>query len=215
MAGASRGARRCGGLLAASAAVALALAGCGGRAPPPSRLVDASFAPQLPAVLAHAGGRLVLGKLAALEPQRLRACARRLGVAAPVHARRRVGVAATSVTFRRGVAVYGCDGTSLQRWCGGEEGRIRDGRLLDPRLDILCELEAVGFAWVQPVPGARWIAIREPAYTELYPVDGGLPVRVTTSRVHPQTASATFEISQYSSDGRELDRRTLEAFVAG
>jgi len=215
MAGASRPARRCGGLLAVSAALAVPLAGCGGATKAPSRLVDGSRPPPVPAGLAHVGARLVLGRLAVLDRIGLGACAHELGVATPVGALRRIGVAGASVTFRRGAEVYGCDATSPRSWCGREEGRFRDGRLLDPRLDILCKHETIGFAWIQPVPGARWIAIREPSYTELYPVAGGLPVRVTTSRVHVKTSSATFGISQYSAGGRELDRRTLEAFVAG
>ncbi len=208
---------RRGGRLAASAALALALAGCGGPKKPQT-LDDGSRPPVIPSALGHVRGRLVPGTVRTeVDPRRLASCLRDHGLRRAPRAVERTGVAGESLTFRQESYLYGCDSSGGRR-CGIRAGLVRYGRLLDPRLDIVCEDakgKDVGFAWIQPVPGARWIAIREPSYTELYEVAGGLPVRVTTSRVHVRTSSATFEVVQYAPDGAELSRSTVEAFVAG
>jgi hypothetical protein len=125
----------------------------------------------------------------------------------------------SSLTFYVGGYVYGCDQVGGRRgvrgrWCGGAAGLLRNGRLVDPRLDILCRDRrghVVGFAWIQPQPGARLISVEG----ELYRPAGGLPVRVTTENVDPKGSSAVFHVAQYAAGGRELSDETLRVVVAG
>src|SRR5207244_1778257 len=126
-----------------------------------------------------------------------------------------------SLTFRdpRGGFLLACDTTRKgDRFCGGSAGLLRRGQLVDPRLDIACRdrrSHQVGFAWITPLHGARWIAVEQQRYVELYKVAGGLPVRVTTSEVKVVGSSAVFRVRQYDASGRELGKETLEARVAG
>jgi hypothetical protein len=137
----------------------------------------------------------------------------------------RLGVAIETVTVGQADAraVLGCDNSigereGNRRWCGSAYGSIDRGRLTDPRLSIGCQVggRPIGFIWIQPTDGARYVAVEQPDYTEVYEVAGGLPIRIATlSGVDVETSSATFEISEYDSDGRRLREQTLEAFVAG
>ena len=102
-----------------------------------------------------------------------------------------VTASSESVTSRdtSGRAVFGCDGgvgprEDGRRWCGAAYGMLAGGRLSDPRLDILCTTQdgrPIAFAWVEPAPGATYVAVREPGFVEVYRVVGGLPVRVATT----------------------------------
>lgn len=138
----------------------------------------------------------------------------------------RVGVSGESVTFRnrsrRGL--YGCDNSggpreAFRQWCGGAFGQLDRGHLRDPRLDMgACTTRdggSLGFAWIQPSRGTRYIAVRQPGYAEVYEVVGGLPVRVTTSDVEPEGSRAAFDTSEYASDGELIRRYRLDARVAG
>lgn len=137
----------------------------------------------------------------------------------------RTGVETESVTFldEGGHAVLGCSYSpgprEHGRWCGSSFGQLRSGALTDPRLDITCRTRAgtpIGFAWVEPSDGARYVAVAQPEYTEVYEVAGSLPIRIATvSGVDVETSSATFEISEHDADGRRLREETFEAFVAG
>jgi hypothetical protein len=139
----------------------------------------------------------------------------------------RVGVFSESLTFRNrsGQHLYACDGgvdragERPRPWCGGSVGRLYDGRLLDPRLDILCadlEGRALAYAWVTPVAGSHWIGVDQGAYVELYEVAGQLPVRIASRRgIDRAAARATFEVAHYDIRGRELVAENLEAAVAG
>ena len=138
----------------------------------------------------------------------------------------RLGVGSESVTLRDGMrrGLYGCDNTAgareeNRRWCGGSYGELFDGRLRDPRLDLGCvtsDGKPVGFAWVEPSPGTRYVAVQQPGFTEVYEVADGLPVRVaTTSGVRVEGSSAVFDLSEHDADGRLLRRYRLEAHVAG
>jgi hypothetical protein len=93
------------------------------------------------------------------------------------------------------------------------------GRLLDPRLDVLCrdrELRPLAYAFVDPVPGARWVGVRQAGYVELYEVLAGLPVRVASTReIDAEAARARFDVAQYDAVGHELVSGPLEAAVAG
>jgi hypothetical protein len=96
-------------------------------------------------------------------------------------------------------------------------GRL-DRPLFDPRLDILCRDRrgrSLGSAWIQAMAGTRYVALREPGYTEVYEVAAGLPVRVTTHDVDVGTSSATFHVEQYTAAGSRLVAETVRARVAG
>ncbi len=148
-------------------------------------------------------------------------------MAADVVVVERVGVDGESLTFanRSRTGVYACDGgvdpagERPRPWCGAVFGELADGRLLDPRLDVLCrtpERIPLAYAFVQPVAGAYWIGVAQDGYIEVYEVLAGLPVRVaSTYDVSTQNARATFAVSQYDAVGRQLVRSDLEAAVAG
>jgi hypothetical protein len=135
-------------------------------------------------------------------------------------------VLAHSITFLddNGEWVYGCVATGGRhdgraRWCARAVGRRAAGRLLDPRLDIICESDdrrPVATAWVEPLPRARWIAVDQGPFTELYETLGGLPVRIASSRaVDREGSHASFQLAEYDRGGGLLIRTDLEAYVAG
>jgi hypothetical protein len=139
----------------------------------------------------------------------------------------RIGVFAESLTFRdlAGRYVHACDGgvdaagEHRGSWCGGSAGLLFDGRLLDPRLDVLCRDprgRPLAYAWVEPVAGSHWIGVDQGSYTELYEVAARLPVRIASARrIDRQNSRATFEVTHYDVRGRELLRGEVEAAVAG
>ncbi len=139
----------------------------------------------------------------------------------------RIGVDGRSITFasRDGRRVYACDGgidpagERAPPWCGAVVGERERGRLLDPRLDVVCldrSHHALAYVFVEPVARAHWIGVQQDGYVELYEVAGGLPVRVETTRaVDLEAARAVFELRQYDAEGHELVRETLGAAVAG
>ena len=207
------------------------LAACGGtaRTRPPDRLLDGSQPPTLPGALRSLQGAVVSTKMRAVPARaggpRLRACLVRfspLRVQPTTLLVERVGLVSSSLTFRVGASVYGCDATAGPKelpgpWCGSEVGRA-DPATFDPRLNILCrdkQRRLIGLAWIQPDTGVRYVIVREHGYSEAYTVVGRLPLRVPTSDVDPSTSSATFRVEQYDSHGRRLARRKLRAVVAG
>lgn len=137
----------------------------------------------------------------------------------------RIGVFSESLTFAdaRRMTLYACDGGSdvaqerRPPWCGGSVGLLHGGRLLDPRLDVLCRThdgEPLAYAWIEPAAGAHWIGIDQGSYSELYEVAANLPVRVATdNNIHGSRAQ--FDVTQYDVHGRELIRARLETAVAG
>jgi hypothetical protein len=137
----------------------------------------------------------------------------------------RIGVFSESLTFTDAAhkVLYACDGgidAAGERrppWCGGSAGILHRGRLLDPRLDVLCrtnEGKPLAYAWVEPIAGAHWIGIDQGPYAELYEVAAGLPVRVAT-RSHIHGSKADFDVTQYDVHGRALVKVKLAAAVAG
>jgi hypothetical protein len=214
--------------LAALALVLLATAACdsGGR---PRRLLygqgAAEFAPVSGSVIA--AGRVLRRSM--LEA-RLDSClfrGDRSDVPADAVVVERIGVDGESLTFanRGRTGVYACDGgvdpagERPRPWCGTVFGELVRDRLLDPRLDVLCRTHKgapLAYAFVEPVAGAHWIGVEQDGYTELYEVLADLAVRVATTRsVSPARARATFAVSEYDVEGRELLRERLEAAVAG
>ena len=134
----------------------------------------------------------------------------------------RHGLLGGSVTIadRRSPLLYGCDlAAGGTRVCGGSVGVWHHGRLNDPRLDIICRDRngrTLGAAWVVPVPHARTVAVHESGHVEIYPVAGGLPVRIwTRAGVHIGRSRGTFEIRQLAADGHELAHERIRAMVAG
>jgi hypothetical protein len=209
------------------ALAALLAAGCGDAGGDrPARLLDgrpaARFEPVPASVIAS--GRVV--QLDDRADECLSA-SDRMNVAADAPAIERIGVDDESLTFasRDRAVVYACDGgidSAGERnapWCHTVLGELDAGHVLDPRLDVICRDRArrtLAYAFVDPLPGARWIGVRDEGYVELYEVLGGLPVRVAATRgVDLQDAAATFQLTQYDADGRELARGEMEAAVAG
>ena len=136
----------------------------------------------------------------------------------------RVGARGRSVTFRGTEPgdLLACDAVAAsateRAWCGHAYARLRSGILRDPRLSVTCrdgDDEPVGFAWVQPRPAAAYVVVAGDGYDEVYRVDGGMPVRVTTGNVDLVTASAGFSVSEHAQDGRRLRSYELEARVSG
>jgi hypothetical protein len=148
-----------------------------------------------------------------------------VGADAPVV--ERVGVDDQSLTFanRDGSGVFACDGgvdpagERAPPWCGAVFGEVADGRVLDPRLDVICrDLDRLplAYAFVNAVAGAHWIGVRQDGYVEVYEVLAGLPVRIASTRgIRAADARATFEVTQYDAAGRELMEGEVEAAVAG
>jgi hypothetical protein len=208
------------------AAVAVAAAGCARVDDRPARLLDGTpathFRPVEDSVIA--AGRIV--QLDDRADQCL-AAADQPNVAADAPAVERLGVDGESLTFasRDGSVVYACDGgvdpagERTPPWCHTVVGELDHGHVLDPRLDVICRdrgRRPLAYAFVEPVAGARWIGVRQDGYVELYEALGDLPVRVvTTTGVDTDNARATFELTQYDTEGRELTHGEMEASVAG
>lgn len=212
-------------MIALVAAAATLAAGCGHGSGRPARLLDGRPA-------AHFGPvpDSVLGAARLLELADVDDClsaADRITVPADTLVVERIGVESRSLTFanRAQTRVYACDGgidaagERAPPWCAAVFGELVDGRLLDPRLDVVCRDRArrpLAYAFVEPVAGARWIGVRSAGYVELYEVLAGLPVRVgATQGVDAENARATLEVAQYDAEGHELAHGTLEAAVAG
>jgi hypothetical protein len=206
-------------------AAAVLVAGCGHGGGRPTRLLDGRPA-------AHFGPvpDSVVGVVRVLERADVDDClsaADRATIAADTLIVERIGVDSRSLTFanHERTRVYACDGgidaagERAPPWCAAVFGELVDGRLLDPRLDVLCRDRArrpVAYAFVEPVARADWIGVCEEGYVELYEVLAGLPVRVAGTRgVDAENARATLEVAQYDAEGHELVQGTLEAAVAG
>jgi hypothetical protein len=139
----------------------------------------------------------------------------------------RIGVFGESLTFadRRRSTLFACDGgfdaagERAPPWCSGSAGRLLDGHLLDPRLDVGCRDRGgrpLAYIWVEPIAGANWIGVDQGPYTEVYEVLAGLPVRIATARhIDARRSRATFAVTQYDAAGRELLQGEVEAGVAG
>ena len=128
------------------------------------------------------------------------------------------------MTFRgrSGPSLFTCDGSGWgsRPWCGRAFGRLRAGRLLDPRLDLApCPTvkdPVLGFAWGEPSRLARYVVVRHDDFAEAYPSAARLPIRIATrSGVDVSRSAATVEISEHDRRGRMLREYELRAVVAG
>jgi hypothetical protein len=171
------------------------------------------------------GGMVRVVRVGPVRSPPLRACLRRYPELRVTHRTRvvlRDGVFGASMTITDPASpwLYGCDfAPTFRRLCGGAVGEWRRRHLNDPRLDILCADRSqrhLGAAWVVPLPRARSIVVRERRVTEVYPVVGGLPVRIwTRDGVRYARSSAVFFVTQRALDGHVLAREQLRAMVAG
>jgi hypothetical protein len=223
-------------LLAGAGAVALAAAVAhlrhGGRAAaPPARLVDGSAAPPVPPRLAGVAGGAVRSRLrirrAAALGRTGRACLTRFrgefAVAPSGLVVERTGALGATITLADagGRFVLGCDRTARDppaTWCAHAVGRRRAGALTDPRADVLCrdrDGRPVGFAWVEPAAGTRWVVVRAGTTVALELVAAGLPVRVATPEVDVARSRVSAEVLELGSDGEEVRSYRLDAAVAG
>jgi hypothetical protein len=190
--------------------LAAAACGSGGGKKTPARAVDSV---RVRHVSLPAGG--TIGRCLALTSFRR-------GVVVVVERRGRLTRSLT-VAQRGSPDVFACDATGValegREWCGVSAGRLRNGRVTDPRLELLCRDRRgrhVGSAFVNPLRGARWVAVEQPRYTELYQAAAGLPIRIATiAGVDYEHARATFRITQLDARGRVLSRGRLVAHVAG
>jgi len=139
----------------------------------------------------------------------------------------RVGAHSETVTFEEesGSAVFGCDNSpgpreGDRRWCGGAYGQLFDGHLRDPRLDIggcrTTEDEPIAFIWIEPGPATRYVAVRQPDFTEVYEPARGLPVRIaTTSGFISDPLGVTINVTEHDASGKLLRSRRIDAAPAG
>jgi hypothetical protein len=225
--------RACGPRVVLVALAALVQVACLGGGGPPSRLVDGSPVRASLVTLRGVSSRQVETKAAALDRRdagtgpvaRCLATTREHVPLAPIV--ERVGVDGASVTYRTasGRDLVACDSTALSAgheltWCGVALARVQDERLLDPRLDLAsCSTpsgDSVAFAWVEPGPRTRYVAVGRDGFVEVYPVVAGLPVRLaTTSGIDLGTSSASFDVSEHGAEGQMLRSYTLRTRVAG
>lgn len=202
----------------------LSLAGCD-RQNPPDRLLHGERAATLVRVPGSVvtSARLVRGTTLG---RRFEAC-RPDGVDRDVLVVDRIGVAGESLTFadRRDRTLYACDGGTDPAgehpppWCSTSAGRLLEGRLLDPRLDLGCRDRAgrpLAYAWIEPGSGVHWVGVDQGRYEEIYEVLGGLPVRIAgRRRIDLRASKASFAVTQYDRSGSALLQGTVEAAVAG
>lgn len=208
-------------------------AGCADDGSAPDRLLDGSEAEAPPVELQDVDGPAVLTKVRLVQPsaqdeeERSASCLDRgRGPERPQGASvERIGVHSETATFEdaSGRGIFGCDNSpgpreENRRWCGGAYGLLYDGRLRDPRLDILCGTtdEPVGFVWIHPSPGVRYVSVEQPGYVEVYEAAGELPIRIATiSGVEYESFRATFDLFEHEADGSLVRRYRVEAAVAG
>ena len=170
-------------------------------------------------------GRLRAAPVDRFRSPRLRACLRRFGelhVTGRTRVVERGGFLGASLTISDPGSpwLYGCDFRPRRSsLCGAAVGKWRARRLNDPRLDILCtdaRRRPLGAAWVVPLRSARSIVVRERRLTEVYPVAGGLPVRIWTREgVRYERSRAVFDVTQHGPGGLTLAHEQLHAMVAG
>jgi hypothetical protein len=210
-------------------------AGCAdGESTAPDRLLDGSEAEAPPVDLQSIDDPAVLTKARLLQPgaqdeeERSKSCLR---IHDTLRSRgpsvERIGVYSETVTFEEssGRAIFGCDNTpgpreENRRWCGGAYGQLYGGRLRDPRLDIggcrTGEKEPIAFVWVELAGNARFLAVRQPGFVEVYEAAGNLPIRIATkSGFIADPLGVTIDVTEHDAEGNLLRSRRIEAVPAG
>lgn len=198
--------------------------------PPPTMLSDGSLARPPRVALDGVAGPTVATRVRAVRSDAVEAgsaAGRCLGSSGRSEGLvvERIDVHGSTVTYlgpgRR--AAYACEragngSTTVEPWCGRAVGRLEQGRLRDPRLDLICrdeDGEPLAFAWVQPRRAAAYVVVAHRGYNEVYPVVRGVPVRIAGDEVAVASSRATFAISEHAADGRRLRDYVLEAAVSG
>ena len=204
---------------------AISVAGCGDNRAPPERLFDGSRATAPKVDLEGVDEPAIATKVDVAPPRSIASCFGPTGTRARGPALIRVGVSGISITFgsASGRGVYACDSSTSRpgrdRWCGRAYGRLQDGALTDPRLDLTCVTEdgdPVAFVWIEPDVGTRYVVVRQDGFVEVYAAAGDLPVRVTTIKhIAEAESAASVDVSEYDHRGTWLRAYTLEARVAG
>jgi len=208
----------------------LAVAGCGGGASLP-QLVDGSDAAELPAELDGLGDAVLTRTVVKHENDLDRGEYQACDVPTDSGDRtvvERTGLHGSSLTIDSGRLLFGCDRIPDPAedpednpyggiWCGSANGRLENGELNDPRLDLCFNTddEIAAFVWVEPQPDAKWVVVSDAGKREVYEVVESLPVRVTTTENVNPAGSASFEIEEFAADGTKLREYTLRAQVAG
>lgn len=204
---------------------AISVTGCGDNRAPPERLLDGSRAAAPKVDLEGVDEPAIATKVDVAPLRSISSCFGPTGTRAGGPVLRRVGVNGISITFgtASGRGLYACDSSTSRRgrdrWCGRSYGRLQDGALTDPRLDLTCVTEdgdPVAFVWIEPEVGTRYVVARQDGFVEVYAVAGDLPVRVTTIKyVAEAESAASVDVSEHDRRGTLLRAYTLEARVAG
>ena len=212
-----------------------AVTGCAGDNGAPTALMDGSEPAVVPIELQSVEGPVLLTKVRFVpasewsrESRSATCLDRGRGKDPPTTSSvERVGVQSETVTFEAESrdAVFGCDNSpgpreGDRRWCGGAYGQLYGGHLRDPRLDIGgCRTQAdepIAFVWVEPGSSTRYIAVRQPDFTEVYEPAGGLPVRIaTTSGFTDDPLGVTIDMTEHDATGKLLRSRRVDAVPAG
>jgi hypothetical protein len=218
----------------AAALVVLAAAGCGGGGKslhPPDRLSDGSRPAAVPPELSDVDGAVVVGTRVIrgleLEQKPYVDCLADVPGGSPTVAVERVTADGRTLTFATPDhrTLVACDGAPNARegsktWCGGEVGRLENGRVNDPRLDLAnCltrDRRTVAYAFMQPAPGARWLVVDHDRFSEIYDARDPYAVRVsTTDGIDANAASAKFRIRSYDGAGKKIGDEIVATQVAG
>jgi hypothetical protein len=204
---------------------AIPVAGCGDNRAPPERLLDGSRATAPKVDLEGVDEPAIATKVDIATPRSIASCLGPTGTRAGGPILRRVGVNGISITFgtASGRGVYACDSSTSrpgrERWCGRAYGRLQNGALTDPRLDLTCVTEEgnpMAFVWIEPEVGTRYVVVGQDGFVEVYAVAGDLPVRVTTIKdIAEAESAASVDVSEHGRRGMLLRAYTLEARVAG
>ncbi len=212
-------------ILVAAVAVCAACGGDGGGVP--ETLVDETRPPALPAQLDLDDAVMTSTHVLPGNASEAAGCVADVDARVPERIVERVGVVGRSLTFRaRGIPrLYSCNASAGAReprgeWCNVAVGRVRGGHLTDARLSVANCVDrdgsAVASAWLEPLPAARWLALEQDGYMEIYETGAGLPVRVATNRrVGEDGSSLRVRLAQYAADGSKLDQGEYELRVAG
>ncbi len=90
----------------------------------------------------------------------------------------------------------------------------------DPRLNIggcsTEEEEPIAFIWVELAPHARYVAVEQPGFAEVYEAAEGLPIRIaTTTGFASDPLGVTINVTEHGPTGSLLRSRRLNAVPAG
>jgi len=192
----------------------------------PRHLIDGSVPPAVPQVLRVQSNAFVMTKVRVVKareiPRLMRACVFRERLPHGDLVVERIGVNGRDITFPElNSTIFGCDRNPRasrpgELWCGKAGWSWHGGPVRDPRIDLCTDRHGqviVAFGWIDALPHAKWIVIYQPGFREVYPVAGGMPVRVST--VSGIASSTTFHTAQYDARGVLLARRVVRASVGG